>query len=122
MAKIEFTAFVEDVKGDWLLKTAEPHRKQVDGKWETVGRTFRTVKAAYGTTQDFSTLSKGDRVEVVGTESTETREYQGKKYYDLVVKAEAVKLADKGPVQNSFPTGSSEPANSFPLVDESLPF
>ncbi len=121
MAKIEFTAFVEDVKGDWLLKTAEPHRKQIDGKWETVGRTFRTVKSAYGTTQDYSTLSKGDRIEVVGTESTETREYQGKKYYDLVVKAETVKLADKA-IQNSYPIGSSEPANTFPAVDESLPF
>jgi len=119
MAKIEFTGFVEDVKGDWLLKTAEPHRKQVDGKWETVGRTFRTVKAAYGTTQDFSSLSKGDRVEVVGNEITETREYQGKKYYDLVVKAESVNVVLASPVQNTFPVGSSD---AFPEVDESLPF
>ena len=121
MAKIEFTGFVEEVKSDWLLKTAEPHRKQVDGKWETVGRTFRTVKAAYGTTQDFSTLSKGDRVEIIGTEVTESREYQGKKYYDLVVKADTVRLADRGPVAYTPPVGTST-VDTFPPLDDSAPF
>jgi hypothetical protein len=115
MAKIQFTGFVEDVKGDWMLKTAEPHRKQVDGKWETVGRTFRMVKAAYNTPIDFSTFQKGDRVEVEGTESTVTREYNGQKYYDLVVKADSVKPVVSNAFQETFPVGSSD-------VDESLPF
>lgn len=115
MAKIQFTGFVEDVKGDWMLKTAEPHRKQVDGKWETVGRTFRMVKAAYGTSIDFSTFSKGDRVEIQGTESTVTREYNGQKYYDLVVKAETVKPVLNNSISETFPVGSSD-------IDESLPF
>lgn len=122
MADVKFTAFVEDVKGDWLLDTAEPHRKQVDGKWVTTSRTYRKVKAAYGTSQDFSTLSKGDRIDVVGKETTEVREYQGKKYFDLIVKAETVTLADKGPIQNSFPIGTSQSDNTFPAVDDDTPF
>lgn len=115
MAKIQFTAFVEDVKGSWLLKTAEPHRKQVDGKWETAGRTFRNVKPAFGVEMDMSQFSKGDRIEVIGTESTVTREFEGKKYYDLVVKAEKITPVVATPLNDTYPIGSSTEDDSMPF-------
>jgi hypothetical protein len=95
MADVSFVAFVEDVltgkNGPWAVKTAEAHsRKDENGQWQTVARTFRTVKAAYETPINFGQFAKGDKVRVVGKESTEVREYQGKKYYDLIVKADSV--------------------------------
>jgi hypothetical protein len=115
-------AFVEDVldgkSGPWGLKTAEAHsRKDEQGNWQTVSRTFRTVKAAYETTINFGGFAKGDKVKVVGRESTEVREYQGKKYYDLVVKAESVvpfsassqPVAAVAPAADTWATSSEEP-------------
>jgi hypothetical protein len=103
MAKVSFTAFVEpwtkntDEHPDWGMKTAEPHRKKDGETWVTVGRTFRTVKAAYGSSIDFTAFRKGDRVSVEGTEVTEVRESNGQKFYDLVVKAESVIVAPSAP-------------------------
>lgn len=105
MAKIEFTAFVEDVK-DWMVKTSEPHRKQIDGEWKTVSRTYRIVKSAYGQEIDFRQFSVGDRVEVVGTESTVVREFEGKKFYDLTVKAETISRITP---KQGFAQAASEP-------------
>jgi hypothetical protein len=102
MAKIELTAFVEpwtknsEQHPAWGMKTAETHRKKEGDDWVDNGRTFRTVKVAYGVTLDLTQFRKGDRVNVIGTEVTETREHEGKKYYDLVVKATSVELAQKG--------------------------
>lgn len=101
MAKIEIeSAFVEswtrnqDEHPAWGMKTAEPHsRKGDDGKFETVGRTFRTVKVSRNSGIDLSQFAKGDRVQVWGREVTETREHEGKKFYDLVVWADRVELA-----------------------------
>lgn len=95
MAKIEFEAFVEDVlsgsSGVFGLKTAETHsRKDDQGKWQTVARTFRTVKASRDAGVSFDGFAKGDKVLVTGSEKTEVREWQGKKLYDLVVWAETV--------------------------------
>lgn len=105
MAKIEYTAFVEDwtqnnpQHPDWAMKTAEPHRKKDGDQWVTTARTFRTVKGGYtgnGPVQiDFTQFKKGDRVVISGTEVTEVRESNGKKYYDLVVKATSVRIADQ---------------------------
>jgi len=101
MAKIEIeSAFVESWTKNteehpaWGMKTAEPHsRKNEDGKYETVGRTFRTIKVPKSTGIDLTTFRKGDRVQVWGREVTETREHEGKKYYDLVVWCDRVELA-----------------------------
>jgi hypothetical protein len=118
MAQIEFDAFVEDWSKDgrtvdWAIKTAEQHRKQVDGEWTTTGRTFRTVKAGYGVSIDFSQFKKGDRVTVIGKEQTDAREYQGKTYYDLVVKADSIQLhTPKGRTQETF----------TPAFDQDEPF
>lgn len=120
MADVSFIAFVEDVK-DWMMKTSEPHRVQVDGQWKTVSRTYRTVKAAYGVTIDFSQFVPGERIKVVGRESTTVREYDGKKFYDLICKAESVErvMANEFPartdadvsqvIADAFPTDSDAP-------------
>ena len=100
MSKIEIeSAFVEswtkNTEGHpaWGMKTAEPHsRKNEEGKYETVGRTFRTIKVPRSTGIDLTTFRKGDRVQVWGREVTETREHEGKKYYDLIVWADRVEI------------------------------
>lgn len=102
MSKIEIeSAFVEawtkndEQHPDWGMKTTEPHsRKNDDGKYETVGRTFRTVKVSRSSGIDLTAFSKGDRVAVWGREVTETREHDGKKYYDLIVWADRVEVAE----------------------------
>lgn len=93
MSQIQIqSAFVEDVlsgpNGAFGLSTAEPHQRKNDsGQWETLARTFRTVK---GGDIDYSQFQKGDRVRIFGREVTEAREYQGEKKYQLVVWADAV--------------------------------
>jgi len=102
MAKIEIeSAFVEawtknnEQHPAWGLKSAEPHsKKNEDGKYETVGRTFRTVKVSRASGIDLTRFSKGDRIKVSGTEVTETREHDGKKYFDLIVWADSVSVAE----------------------------
>lgn len=105
MAKIEIeSAFVEawtknqDEHPSWGMKTAEPHsRKKEDGSgYETVGRTFRTVKVSRSSGIDLTQFRKGDRVQVWGKEVTETREHEGKKYHDTVVWADRVEVAGGG--------------------------
>jgi single-stranded DNA-binding protein len=102
MAKIEIeSAFVEawtknqEAHPAWGMKTAEPHsRKKEDGSgYETVGRTFRTVKVSRASGIDLTQFRKGDRVKVWGKEVTETREHEGKKFYDVVVWSDRVELA-----------------------------
>lgn len=101
MAKIEIdSAFVEpwtrntESHPAWGMKTAEPHsRKNEAGGYDTVGRTFRTVKVPQSSGIDLTRFRKGDRVKISGREVTETREADGKKYYDLIVWADTVELA-----------------------------
>lgn len=104
MAKIEIeSAFIEpwtkntEEHPAWGMKTAEPHsRKKEDGTgYETVGRTFRTVKVSRASGIDLTQFAKGDRVSITGKEVTETREHEGKKYYDLVVWADRVEPAER---------------------------
>lgn len=102
MSKIEIeSAFVEpwtrnqDQHPSWGMKTSEAHRRKNDaGEWETVARTFRTVKVSRDSGIDLTQFVKGDRVQVWGREVTEVREHDGKKYYDLVVWADRVERAE----------------------------
>jgi single-stranded DNA-binding protein len=104
MSKIEIeSAFVEawtkntEDHPSWGMKTAEPHRRKNDaGEWETVGRTFRTVKVSRDSGIDLTRFRKGDRVLVAGREVTESREHDGKTYYDLVVWADRVEPVERG--------------------------
>lgn len=116
MARIEFEAFVEDVltgqSGAFGLKTAEPHsRKDENGKWQTVARTFRSVKASRESGIDFAEFAKGDRVKIWGSEKTEVREYEGKKFYDLVVWADRVERAERGQETTTAHPASAQPAD-----------
>lgn len=145
MAQVTFTAFVEDWTAnnpqhpDWALKTAEPHRKKDGDQWVTTARTFRTVKGGYANDQpvriDFTQFKKGDRLIITGTEVTEVREHNGKKYYDLVVKATTVVVAPQqgrtqtntgaqpqwdGPPANAPQNGSWQTAGD--ITDADLPF
>jgi hypothetical protein len=116
MAKIEFEAFVEpwtkntEEHPAWGMKTAEQHRRKNDrGDYETVGRTFRTVKVSRASGLDLTRFRKSDRVKVVGTEQTETREHEGKKFYDLIVWVDSIE-----PVESR---GGSKAAPSAPAAD-----
>lgn len=105
MAQITFEAYVEpwtrnqDQHPAWGMKTAETHSRKNDaGKYETVGRTFRTVKVSRASGLDLTEYPKGARVKVTGSEATESREHDGKKFYDLIVWADRVELAgDRAP-------------------------
>lgn len=126
MAEIQFVGFVEEwtknspEHPDWAMKVSEPHRKKDGDAWVTVSRTYRTVKAAYGVSIDFTRFRKGDRVEIVGKEVTEVSEKDGKRYDNLVVKAETVSPAE---------FKSNDPVNTIKSVlggeavpDDGMPF
>ena len=127
MAEITFEAFVEpwtkntEQHPAWGLKSAETHRRKKessDHEYETVGRTFRTVKVSRASGIDLTQFAKGDRVKVEGWEVTETREHDGKKYYDLVVWADSVEAAERGQSQPSAP----QSAPGDPYADSESPF
>lgn len=105
MAKVEFVGFVDGVLrtsvGDVFgLKVTENHSKKDGDQWVTVGKTFRKLKPGYVDGQkvqvNFGEFNEGDRVKVTGTESTVSREYQGKKYYDLVVAVHSLERLSSG--------------------------
>lgn len=120
MAKIEVqSAFVEDVltgdNGVWALKTAEPHSRKNDrDQWETVSRTFRTVRVSRGSGIDLNGFAKGDRITFTGSEKTDVREYQGKKYYDLLVFADSIsRVEGRGTSQDRAGQPQTGPAGDW---------
>jgi hypothetical protein len=119
MADIKFTGFVEDwtknspQHPDWAMRVSEPHRKKDGDTWVTIGRTYRTIKGGWESGIDFSQFKKGDLVEIVGKELTESSEKDGKRYDNLVVKADTVVVKT---------SGSAVKTNSVPVVDDSAPF
>lgn len=117
MAKIDVQfAFVEDVltgdSGVWALKTSEPHSKKNDrDQWETVSRTFRTVRVGKDSRIVLDTFAKGDRISFAGTEKTDVREHNGKKYYDLLVWADTINAVAgrDGQVTKATPSTAPQP-------------
>lgn len=97
MAKVEIaSAFVEEQVGSptFVLKVAEPHSKKDDqGNWQTVARTFFDVKASKDSGIDLGQFGKGARIKIVGSQKTEVREHQGKKFYTLMIWADSIELA-----------------------------
>jgi hypothetical protein len=123
MAHVTFSAFIEDTvtnqNGDvFVLKTAEPHSKKNDqDRWETVSRTFRDVKVSREAGIQLAQFAKDERVDVTGTEKTETRtDATGKKYYSLVVWASSITRAGQSPA------AAPEPVDAWPTEDPNLPF
>lgn len=90
------SAFVEDNKG-FVLKIAEPHSKKNDqGGYDTVSRTFFDVKASRDSGINLDQFVKGQRVAVTGQQKTEVREYEGKKYYTLTIWASSINSLGAG--------------------------
>lgn len=90
------SAFVEDNKG-FVVKIAEPHSKKNDqGGYDTVSRTFFDVKVRKDSGIDLSQFVKGQRIQVEGRLMTDVREYEGKKFYTLTIWADKVAHADQG--------------------------
>jgi len=98
MAQITFTGFVQEWNKnteqhpDWAMKVAENHQKKDGDSYVTIARTYRTVKAGWEVALDFTQFKKGDRVEVIGKELTESTEKDGKRYDNLIVKADSVTI------------------------------
>jgi len=115
MAEIKFTGFVEDwtknspAHPDWAMRVVETHRKKDGDTWVTAGRTYRTIKAAYGVTINFTQFNKGDMVTITGTEITESSERDGKRYDNLIVKA--VEVTHNASITTSTPV----PADDLPF-------
>lgn len=115
MADIKATGFIEkeltNSRGEQFgFEMTETHRKkQEDGSYKTVARTFHKVKGA-------ATVGHrvGERVTVTGRQVTEAWDRDGETRYSLVVWADSVSVAVSGgrPV---------EPA-PWPADDSSEPF
>ena len=106
MAEIIVTAFVQEWKRDtsdpnpdWGMKVVETHSKKNGDSWETIGRTYFTVKNGWEVNIDFRQFKKGDKVRIVGKQVTEEREYEGKTYKTLTVKATSVDVVQTGTSQ-----------------------
>lgn len=103
MAEIKFTGFVNNAlksaEGEvWLLKTAESHRREnANGEWETTARTFRDVRLSNNAPANIDLsefAAEGTRVVVEGFEVTIHTESDGRDYYNLVVFANSIELAE----------------------------
>jgi hypothetical protein len=125
MADITFIGFVDEwtknnpQHPDWAMRVSEPHRKKDGDNWVTVSRTNRTVKAAFDVKIDFTQFAKGDRVAITGKEVTETSEKDGKRYDNLVVKAEKVEV-----ISPAAPAKATQftPPTDWAAVDPNAPF
>ena len=90
------SAFGEDNKG-FVLKIAEPHsKKNEQGGYDTISRTFFDVKVRKDSGIDLSQFEKGQRIQVEGRLMTDVREYEGKKFYTLLIWADKVAYAEQG--------------------------
>lgn len=107
MAEINIkSAFVEDNKG-FVLKIAEPHSKKNDqGGYDTVSRTFFDVKVSQASGINLDQFAKGQRVSIRGNQKTEVREWEGKKLYNLTIWADQITVVGGAP--------QSQPAQQQP--------
>lgn len=103
MAEIIVTAFVQEWKRDsnesnpdWGMKVVETHSKKNGDSWETIGRTYFTVKNGWDVKIDFRNFKRGDKVRITGKQVTEEREYEGKTYKTLTIKAQTVDVIQAG--------------------------
>lgn len=113
------SAFVQEWRRDssepnpeWAMKVAEVHYKKQGEEYVSTGRTYYTVKSGWGSSFDFRKFKAGDKVTITGNLVTESREYNRKTYYDLVVKANAVDIVQS---DNSEATRQRKFANEEPF-------
>ena len=86
MADVKFKGIVERVLGTKGVKVVERHsKKDENGEWQTVGRTFFTVWVG-----DQALPAEGDLVSVIGTQKTVAEEYKGETRYNLHVSASTI--------------------------------
>ena len=105
MADVKLKGIVERVLGSKGVKVVERHnKKDENGEWQTVGRTFFTVWV-----NDQQLPAEGDLVTIIGTQKTVAEEYQGTTRYNLHVSASTVI------VEKSF--GPSTPKVVVPVED-----
>lgn len=112
MIKVEFTAYVNEVKTfDWgtVLKVAHAQVKKNDaGEWETVGRDYFDVIAPAGVK-----VKEGDKLDIIGKLKTKLYDKKdGSKGISLEVRADSIAAAAKSPKDNWTPAAT----------DDSLPF
>lgn len=105
MAEVKFKGIVERVLGTKGVKVVERHsKKDENGEWQTVGRTFFTVWVG-----DQSLPAEGDLVSVIGTQKTVAEEYKGETRYNLHVSASTII------VEKSFGPRTSAPVEDVPF-------
>lgn len=118
MAKIEFEGFVNEAVGNpvFVLKVSENHRKKDDGgNFVNDGKTFFQVKAGYESGIDLAQFPVDSRIRVIGKQRTKSREHNGKTYYDLVVAADRIEVAQAaqgGSNAGSQPQWANTPAGN----------
>jgi len=130
MAKIEsMIGFVTEWKygsdepnPKWAMKVSEPHSKKDGEKWVKVGSTNYTIKAAYGVDIDFTKFGKNDRVEVKGTQVSESWESGDKRGKNLVIKATSVELLTRGEREARQVGTFDRTPDGWVEVDSELPF
>lgn len=93
----------------WGLRLAESH-----GKGDERTYTNYTVKVSRASGIDLRQFKKDDRLRISGTQQTESREYDGKRYDNLVIWAETVEIANSTPAQT--------PDNWVEVDDPDAPF
>lgn len=110
------SAFVQEWKRDtndpnpeWGMKVAEVHYRKQGDEFVTAGRTYYTVKAAYGVKIDFRSFKPRDKVTIIGSLITETSERDGKTYNNLTIKAQSVNVVQ---------TDTSEASRQRRFADE----
>lgn len=127
MAAITLIGFVDNwtkntpEHPDWAMRVTEPHRKKDGDQWVTTSRTNYTIKSAYDVDIDFTQFPVGARVEIVGKQLTETTEKDGKRYDNLIIKAETVTILDAPRNQAPAAAPTQVPAGWEPVSD-SVPF
>ena len=129
MAKITVVGYVSEWKYGtnelnpvWGMKISEPHYKKVGDKFEKIGATNFTVKAAWGKEFNFQTYGKGEKVEITGTQVSEDWEANGKKGKNLVIKADEIKYITYSNEYKDAGTREPELPSDWKLVDEDVPF
>jgi len=108
MAEIIVIAYVSewkrestDLHPNWAMKLTEPHYKKSGETSFIAARTYYTVQAGWEVEIDFTKFKVGDKVKVSGKQLMESREWKGKTYNTLTIRADSVELVQSSNSQAS---------------------